>query len=195
MHQHVVSGSSATTSTEEAVIAIWCQDREGRGQRVYALLNASLTRAKVILLDGEYTSPWDESEPIFLLISDHMHVVLDFENWLQKRPQQTASLLYIEPEREASKVSLDNLHRYNGIQRLEKKDLHLADIMVKGLLYPLMVEYLQGMESAQKQMDVLIDHIKGQLSVFYHNINNPLTVLSGNLQLLHILAESIFPSE
>lgn len=62
---------------------------------------------------------------------------------------------------------------------------------VKSLLYPILIEKLQRQVEEQRETDALIKHIGKELSVFYHGFNNPLTVLSGNIQLLQILAETM----
>ena len=40
-----------------------------------------------------------------------------------------------------------------------------------------------------------VNYIGEELSVFYHNINNPLTILSGNIQLLQLMSDSMDMSE
>lgn len=189
MQHDFYSGGDVLTSSDVAVVYIWCKDK-GVADRINALLQASLSRATITLLDTDPSNEWDPIDTHCLLISDDIQYALRIEKWLIENPDQHASLLFIVPEEAAMEKSLDNLQRYKGVQRLEKKNLHLCDTLARGLLYAALDEHLQSLESSQKQTDVLIDHVKGQLSVFYHNINNPLTVLSGNLQLLHILTES-----
>ena len=48
----------------------------------------------------------------------------------------------------------------------------------------------QALESDIAERNELLNHIRGELSTFYHSINNPLTILSGNLQLLNLIASS-----
>ena len=189
MQHDFYSGSDVLTSSDVAGVYIWCRDK-GVADRINALLHASLSRASIIVLDSDPSSEWDPSSAHYLLISDHIQYVQRIENWLKDNPDRRASLLFIVHEGGAIEKSLDNLKQYAGVQRLEKTNLHLCDAIARGLLYTVLDEHLQTLESSQKQMDVLIEHIKEQLSVFYHNISNPLTVLSGNLQLLHILTET-----
>lgn len=50
-------------------------------------------------------------------------------------------------------------------------------------------------EEICRRYEVFLDHIRRELASFYHNINNPLTILSGNLQLLQLIAASMNVSE
>ncbi len=45
-----------------------------------------------------------------------------------------------------------------------------------------------------EQQEKWLAQIGKELSVFYHNISNPLTILSGNIQLLQMLADSMHVS-
>ena len=189
MHPDIHSGGECLATIDVVFIYIWCEDKKV-AERIHTLLQTSLVRAKVTLLDTDRAHPWEESNSHYILISDHMPYIQRVETWLQAHPAQLASALYIVAENDSGNISLDGLKRYRGVQRLEKKNLHLCDTLTRGLMYPALHDHLENLESSQQKMDVLIDHIKEQLAIFYHNINNPLTVLSGNLQLLHILAES-----
>ncbi len=62
---------------------------------------------------------------------------------------------------------------------------------VQALLYPILISRLHRQAEDQRETEALIKHIGKELSVFYHGFNNPLTVLSGNIQLLQILAETM----
>ncbi len=62
---------------------------------------------------------------------------------------------------------------------------------VQSRLFPSFEERRLALHAQNQQQHEFLDHIGRELSVFYHNINNPLTVLSGNIQLLQLLAESM----
>ena len=72
------------------------------------------------------------------------------------------------------------------------------DQLAENIAFTLMSQFFAVRDAAQlslkAQHDQLLDfveHIGKELSIFYHNINNPLTILSGNIQLLQLMADSI----
>ncbi|MFK7849298.1 MAG: hypothetical protein AB8G77_28680 [Rhodothermales bacterium] len=62
---------------------------------------------------------------------------------------------------------------------------------VQSRLFPSFEEKRLALHTQNRQQHEFLDHIGRELSVFYHNINNPLTILSGNIQLLQLLADSM----
>lgn len=64
-----------------------------------------------------------------------------------------------------------------------------AEIMSR--LFPRHDEARLLLESRNQRQLQLLEHIGRELSVFYHNINNPLTILSGNIQLLQVLTDTM----
>lgn len=71
---------------------------------------------------------------------------------------------------------------------------HLAkqiSIEVMSRLFPMHDESRLILESRNQQQTELLQQIARELSMFYHNINNPMAILSGNIQLMQLLAESM----
>ena len=62
---------------------------------------------------------------------------------------------------------------------------------IKSRLFPDDDRRRLALESENQRLSAAIQEIGRELSKFYHNINNPLTILSGNIQLLQLLADSI----
>ncbi len=58
-------------------------------------------------------------------------------------------------------------------------------------LFSVRDENVLALQAEHEQLLSFIEHVGKELSVFYHNINNPLTILSGNIQLLQLMADSV----
>lgn len=109
-----------------------------------------------------------------------------------------ASLIYLREEKErASIASSDGAFGMdaeaflclegNAVDRICEEII----VEVQSRLFPSFEEKRLALHTQNQQQHEFLDHIGRELSVFYHNINNPLTVLSGNIQLLQLLAESM----
>lgn len=62
---------------------------------------------------------------------------------------------------------------------------------VMSRLFPGKDQHLLSLEGENQRLSEAIQEIGRELSIFYHNINNPLTILSGNIQLLQLMADSL----
>ena len=184
MLQDILSRGSDIATTDIAAVNIWCDDNE-LASRIHDLLQPALSRVSVRIITGLNQGEGEDVPDLFIL--DDMQQVGDVENLMRLHPGEKTSLLYIETNSELSRTGLQG---FSSIQRLDKKNLNTCDTLVRGLLYPALDKQLQSVELSLEEQKELIEYVKSQLSIFYHNINNPLTVLSGNLQLLKILSES-----
>ena len=184
MLQDILSSSSGTATTDVASVDIWCEDKE-LASRVRDLLHPALSRVNLTIIEEWNPDNRDYTPDLFIL--DTMRQVEKVDNWLYLHSSETVSLLYIETNNELSRTGLRG---FSSIQRLEKRNLNTCDILVRGMLYPALEKQLKFVELSLEEQNELIDFVRGQLAIFYHNINNPLTVLSGNLQLLKILTET-----
>lgn len=186
MLQELQVGSDSQVVKNLAVVNIWCSSKE-LSRRLVALLEPDLNRVQLNMLDS-----WDplnsqsDAAP-FLLIADHIEQVRTVDDWLLHNPEQVASLMYISSENAEETVSFEFFGRFKSSIRVEREDINQCDTLARGLLYHLVDARIDSLEKKNGAADALIEHIKKQLSIFYHNINNPLTVLSGNLQLLSII--------
>jgi|GEM_PF-4529391 len=184
MLQDILSRASDTATTHIAAVDIWCEDKE-LSSRVHDLLQPALSRVSFRMIKELNQDERGNVPDLFIL--DNMQYVGEVENWVRLHPGEETSLLFIETSNELSRTGLQ---WFSSIQRLEKRYLNTCDTLVRGMLYPALDKQLQSIEISLEKQKQLIEYVKAQLSIFYHNINNPLTVLSGNLQLLKILSES-----
>ncbi|MBX2820398.1 MAG: hypothetical protein KTR29_11975 [Rhodothermaceae bacterium] len=184
MLHDVISRGSGTATTDIAAVDIWCEDKE-LASRVHDLIQPALSRVTLTVI--EEWNPEDREKVPNLFILDDKQKVEAVENWLRLHPGETTSLLYIETNDELSRTGMQGFSR---VQRLEKRYLNTCDTLVRGMLYPALGKQLHAVERSLEEKRELMEYVKEHLSIFYHNINNPLTVLSGNLQLLKILSES-----
>ena len=107
-------------------------------------------------------------------------------------PDRFAAVLLVEdPDLKHTKpgfqeAAYDNLsYIAAGDQMCEKV---IEEIMSR--VFPMSDDQQLGLALQNRQQLSLLEHIGKELSVFYHNISNPLTILSGNIQLLQMLIDS-----
>ena len=108
-------------------------------------------------------------------------------------PERFAAVILVRPAESTNAHLGMQIPVNNNVSYIESDDqvgMHVAEEIV-GRIFPLSDDKQLELAIQNKQHLRLLDHIGKELSVFYHNISNPLTILSGNIQLLQILAESI----
>ena len=179
------------TRTDDAIanVQIWCTNN-AIAKRLYTLLVPALPEAHVHLLERWDPLNGQQNEKPTLLISDNMAAIETIDEWLIQQPDPWVSLMYIYSKSQEDAVSQERFSRYKVLFRLEKEYLNYSDTLVRGVLYPILNDQMRMQEETKQKVESLVEYTKKQLAVFYHNINNPLTVLSGNLQLLKILSDS-----
>lgn len=119
------------------------------------------------------------------------------EAWIETKvdeQQPRRPILVVASDNPLSEEASRQLMRAFQVQRMGDTVAPLENRIgacVQTLLYPILIGRLQRQVADQRETEALIKHIGKELSVFYHGFNNPLTVLSGNIQLLQILAETM----
>ena len=70
-------------------------------------------------------------------------------------------------------------------------DISDAIISIQSALLDIQRNQIETLQQENSTYNNLLTHTRKELSTFYHNINNPLTILSGNLQLLQLIGSSM----
>ena len=123
-----------------------------------------------------------------LFISDQPEIARAAAEWAGKNEKTPTSFLFVG-SKNAELVKGPYLNAYSSVTIAQLSDTNIVHI-IRGMLYSSISEQNLQLYSARQDLEELLNTVKNQLSVFYHNINNPLTVLSGNIQLLEILSQS-----
>ncbi len=124
-----------------------------------------------------------------LVDSGHVFLVTDYtlaqlrEDWLIDRFAGVIVVSKAQPDLEM----MDEVVYLVPGEHLAKQ----VSIEVMSRLFPKHDESRLILESRNQQQAQVLQQIARELSVFYHNINNPMAILSGNIQLIQLLAESI----
>ena len=128
-------------------------------------------------------------ETPLLIISESLRVALEAQQWAQEHDVASISFLYIGAEADEAFQAINKIQEFSAVASATCLDENFGHT-VRRMLYSLIADQHRTLIGQKKHLLHVIEGVKKQLSVFYHNINNPLTVLSGNIQLLQILSES-----
>ena len=117
-----------------------------------------------------------------LVVSDHQHLPERFSSLSPEVRKNIISTLLFRPASEhVDGVDASTLYHVQDEQEL----IAIAQSKVQALL----ARRVEELMSAYNQQKKVLTEVQQQLAVFYHSISNPLTILSGNIQLLQLLSE------
>jgi signal transduction histidine kinase len=191
-------GWPASTSWE-SVVPVFLDLQEPDQQTVKTYLEEHLEQARVEIADAAAIARQLASgKPHFGSLHLPLVIVTDREKPGLERFRgdvSTGRPILLIATRDSSDTPAAEGEESGLIYRLQsdtRRELapRIADA-IKLAIYPYLMESLQYSMEDQVEMSGLIKHIGKELSTFYHDFNNPLTVLSGNIQLLQILAETM----
>ncbi len=116
------------------------------------------------------------------LLTDWDIAKLEDEN----EQHQFALIVFVREEEQVDE-RFDNVI----VMALDEQTGEKVAVEIMSRLFPGYDESRLMLESQNRQQLQFLEHIGKELSTFYHNINNPLTVLSGNIQFLQMLTNTM----
>ncbi len=126
----------------------------------------------------------------YLLITDHPEAL---GHWGGREESCTdgagASLLFVGPEFQRLNQGSSAIDR-SPLRGVPHFDVDEIVWCAQSLLFPILQRRLLDRINNERNLRALLLGTERQLSVFYHNISNPLTVLSGNIQFLQLLSNT-----
>ncbi len=162
-------------------IAFLIQD-ETLSQSLRGQLETFIQHIPIVSLSVRQDNPMLVASDNVFLITDHTLGQLR-EEWMVERFAGVVIVSKAQPDIEV----MDEVVYLLPGEQLAKQ----ISIEVMSRLFPMHDESRLILESRNQRQAQLLQEIAKELSVFYHSINNPMAILSGNIQLMQLMAESI----